>query len=332
MNYIHLTIEERACIAKFKEMNMSLREMAKILDRNVSTISRELKRNSYKTSVKHSVTRYSPTLAQNKYSKRRLKCHRPTKTSQITIEYIKSKIQLHWSPDQIINRKDEAKPTNFPSLSTIYRWIHLGYIPKTNIEHLRRKGKFKRPAEKRGKFNIGNTIKKRPKEVYKRNTFGHWEADTVVSGKINNYTLKSKYCFVSIAERKTRLYLVILIPDRKEETVTNAIIELLKDLPKGAVKTITCDRGKEFAGWKRIEEELNTKMYFADPYCAWQKGTNENSNGLLREFYPKHMDLSKTNEKEVQDVLKLLNNRPRKCINYKTPQELFDEYLCECCT
>lgn len=332
MNYTHLTIEERACIAKFKEMNMSLREMARILDRNVSTISRELKRNSYKTLVKHSVTRYSPTLAQRKYSKRRLNCHRPTKTNQRTIEYIKSKIYLHWSPDQIFNRKDKFKPANFPSISTIYRWIHLGYIPKTNIEHLRRKGKFKSPAETRGRFNIGNTIRKRPKEVYKRNTFGHWEADTVVSGKINNYTLKSKYCFVSLAERKTRLYLVKLIPNRKEETVTNAIIELLKDLPEGAVKTITCDRGKEFAGWKRIEEELNTKMYFTDPYCAWQKGTNENSNGLLREFYPKHMDLSKANEKEVQDVLKLLNNRPRKCINYKTPQELFNEYLYECCT
>ena len=164
-----------------------------------------------------------------------------------------------------------------------------------------------------------------------QNTFGHWEADTVVSGKLNNCTLKSKYCFVSLAERKTRLYLVKWIPNRKEETVTNAIIELLKDLPKEAVKTITCDRGKEFAGWKRIEEELGTNMYFADSYCAWQKGTNENSNGLLREFYPKQMDLSKTNEKEVQEVLNLLNNRPRKCINYKTPQELFNEYLCECC-
>ena len=90
-----------------------------------------------------------------------------------------------------------------------------------------------------------------------------------------------------------------MIPDRKEETVTNAIIELLKDLPNGAVKTITCDLGKEFAGCKRIKEELNTKMYFADPYCVWQKRRNENSNGLLREFYPKHMDLFKTNEKEV---------------------------------
>lgn len=103
-------------------------------------------------------------------------------------------------------------------------------------------------------------------------------------------------------------------------------------MPKEAVKTITCDRGKEFAGWKRIEEELGTNMYFANPYCAWQKGTNENSNGLLREFYPKQMDLSKTDEKEVQNVLKLLNNIPRKCINYKTSQELFNEYLCECCT
>ena len=332
MNYIHLTIEERACISKFKEMNMSLREMAKILNRNVSTISRELKRNSYKTSVNYSVTRYSPTVANNKYIERRRNCHRPIKATYTSIEYIKNKIELHWSPDQIINRNDENKPDNFPSISTIYRWIHLGYIPKTSIKHLRRKGKFKRPAETRGRFNLGKTIKKRPKEVYRRNTFGHWEADTVVSGKQNNYTLKSKYCFVTLAERLTRRYIVKWIPDRKEETVTNAIIELLKDLPSEAVKTITCDRGKEFAGWKKIEEELNTNIYFANPYCAWQKGTNENSNGLLREFYPKQMDLSQTNEKKVQQVIELLNNRPRKCINYKTPNELFNEYLLDCCT
>lgn len=217
MNYIHLTIEERACISKFKEMNMSLREMAKILNRNVSTISRELKRNSYKTSVNYSVTRYSPTVANNKYIERRINCHRPIKATYTSIEYIKNKIELHWSPDQIINRNDENKPDNFPSISTIYRWIHLGYIPKTSIKHLRRKGKFKRPAETRGRFNLGKTIKKRPKEVYRRNTFGHWEADTVVSGKQNNYTLKSKYCFVTLAERLTRRYIVKWIPDKKKK-------------------------------------------------------------------------------------------------------------------
>ena len=331
MNYIHLTIEERACISKFKEMNMSLREMARILNRNVSTISRELKRNSYKKCINYSVIAYSPTLAYKKYRQRRVNCHRPILANAQIVNYIQRKIELHWSPDQIVNRYEDEKPIKFPSLSTIYRWIHLGYIPKTNIEKLRRKGKFKRPAETRGRFNIGKTIKKRPKEVYKRTTFGHWEADTVVSGRKNGKALSS-YCFVTLAERKSRLYIAKHIPDRKDETVTNAIIELLNNYPKELVKTITCDRGKEFAGWEKIEESLDCNMYFADPYCAWQKGTNENSNGLLREFYPKGMDLSKTNSEELNKKLDLLNNRPRKCINYKTPNELICEYIIHCCT
>lgn len=326
MNYNHLTINERACVYQFKKMGLSIRKIAEALDRSPSTISRELKRNycGYKF-------KYLPHIAQEKYNKRRKNCHRKEIIDYKAIEYIEAKILLHWSPDQIVNRKELLKPT-LPSLSTIYRWINLGYIIKGDKTKLRRKGKFKRPAETRGRFNIGKTIKKRPKEAYNRNNFGHWEADTVVSGKLNNLTLKSKYCFVSLAERKTRLYLVKWIPNRTEETVTNAIIELLKGLPKDAVKTITCDRGKEFAGWKKIETALETNMYFADPYCAWQKGTNENSNGLFREFYPKSMDLSKTTEKEVQENLELLNNRPRKCINYKTPNEYFNECLSNCCT
>ena len=131
---------------------------------------------------------------------------------------------------------------------------------------------------------------------------------------------------LSLAERKSRLYLVKWIPDRKEETVTNAIINLLKDFPNEAVKTITCDRGKEFAGWETIEKELNTNVYFADPYCAWQKGTNENSNGLLREFYPKGTDLSKTNEKEVQEILKLLNNKSANFILINSFHFRIDKY------
>ena len=164
MNYIHLTIEERACITKFKEMKLSIREIARMINRNPSTISRELKRNSYKTGIRGSITRYVPTNAQNKYKIRRLNCHRPTKNNVQVISYISDKIQLHWSPDQIINRDEDNKPKDFPSLSTIYRWIHFGYIPKTQITHLRRQGRFKRPAETRGKFNLGKTIKKRPKE------------------------------------------------------------------------------------------------------------------------------------------------------------------------
>lgn len=329
MNYNHLTIEERACITKFKEMKLSIREMAKLLNRSPSTISRELKRNSYKTGINYSVIRYVPTDAHRKYKIRRLNSHRQLKVESKIKEYIEDKLNQNWSPEQIVNYKDN-KPMNFPSVCTIYRWIHLGLLNKITMKNLRRKGRFKRPTETRGKFNIGKTIKKRPKEVYKRNTYGHWEADTVVSGRKNGKALSS-YCFVTLAERKSRLYIAKHIPNRKDETVTSAIIEMLSDYPKELVKTITCDRGKEFAGWKKIEESLKCDMYFADPYCAWQKGTNENSNGLLREYYPKGMDLSKTNNNELKQKLALLNNRPRKCINYRTPNELINEYI-KCCT
>lgn len=330
MNYKHLTINERACVYQFKQMGMSIRKIAEALNRNPSTISRELKRNSYNTGVNYSIARYSATNAQEKYIARRINCHRKTIIDIETKKYIENKIEINWSPEQIVNYI-KGRPENIPSVSTIYRWISKGYLIQGDKSKLRRKGKFKRPAETRGKFNIGKTIKKRPNEVYKRNTFGHWEADTVESGRIDHQR-KSKYCFVTLAERKSRLYLCKLLPDRKEENVTQAIIELLSQFPQELVKTITCDRGKEFAGWKKIEEALKCDLYFADPYCAWQKGTNENSNGLLREYYPKGMDLSKTNNIELKEKLDLLNNRPRKCINYNTPNELIDEYITQCCT
>lgn len=324
MNYTHLTIEERACIYQFKNLGMSLRKIAKAINRNVSSISRELKRNNCGRRYP-----YYPTSAQEKYKIRRLNCHRKTIINRSVKEYIEEKIELTWSPEQIVNYEG-SKQYNLPCFSTIYRWINKGYIIEGTKSKLRRKGKMSGIKETRGKFNVGKTIKKRPKEIYKRKTFGHWEADTVVSGK-NDRELKSKYCFVTLAERKSRLYLAKHIPDRKEETVTKAIVELLSQFPKEFVKTITCDRGKEFAGYHKIEKLLNIDMYFTDAYCAWQKGTNENSNGLLREFYPKSMDLSKTNNIELKEKLDLINNRPRRCNNYKTSNEVVNEFLKECC-
>ena len=114
--------------------------------------------------------------------------------------------------------------------------------------------------------------------------------------------------------------------------MANAVIKALSKLPKGAVKTITCDRGSEFASWRKIEKELHCDMYFADPYCAWQKGTNENSNGLLREFYPKGRNLSHVGEKTLKKNLALINARPRKVLNYRSPAELFELELKKCCT
>ena len=139
------------------------------------------------------------------------------------------------------------------------------------------------------------------------------------------------FCYISGAEIQT--VLAILVPDKSAASVTPAIINALKDFPEDLVKTITFDRGKEFAGYQKIEEQLHCDTYFCDPYCAWQKGTNENTNGLLREFYPKGMDLSEVDSEELQHNLELMNNRPRKCLQYKTPNEVMKNITCiKCCT
>ena len=162
-------------------------------------------------------------------------------------------------------------------------------------------------------------IRKRAKEVYKRKEFGHREADTVVSGQE-----KSKVCFATLAERKTMYYIAVKIPDRTGRSMADAMIKALSELPKGAVKTITCDRGSEFADWRRIEKELNCDIFFADPYCAWQKGTNENLNGLLREFYPKGRNLSGVSPTTLKKDPALINARPKKVIGFQKPVDLFD--------
>jgi len=320
MSYNHLTIDERCCIYNFVNSGLSIREIAKAMQRSPSTISRELKRNSH--SISHI---YYPEAAKRKYQERRKKCHKEKIKNDKIIEYISKKIQLRWSPEQISHRECKEIDISIPSTATIYRMIHDKRISKIKMINLRRKGKFKRPAEKRGKFNVSScrTIRKRPRNIYKRLELGHWEGDTVESGR-NDHKRKSKTCFVTLAERKSRFYIAIKVPCRQEKYVTPAIITALKKLPDELVKTITFDRGKEFAGYKEIEKQLNCKTYFCDPYCAWQKGTNENTNGLLREFYPKSMDLSKVEEKELTYNLNLLNNRPRKCNNYLTPLEVIN--------
>ena len=181
--------------------------------------------------------------------------------------------------------------------------------------------------ETRGKFNLGKSIRKRDRAVYKREEFGHWEADTVVSGRG-----KAKACFATLAERKTRYYIAIKMPNKSAAELEKAVISALKDFPDEAVKTITCDRGTEFANWQTIEKELNCQMYFADPYCAWQKGTNENLNGLLREFYPKGRNLSRVSPATLKKNLALINARPKKVLNYQKPVDLFELFISKCCT
>ena len=186
-----------------------------------------------------------------------------------------------------------------------------------SLKVLRRKGKKAKTKETRGKFNIGKTIEERPSEVSTKEVFGHWEVDPVVSSRG-----ESKACFATFVELKTRFYVVMKLEDRSKSSMLEAIKQLTTSIPKGAFKTFTSDRGKEFSCWEEVEK-MGIDFYFADPYCSWQRGCNENSNGLLREFYPKKTDISKIETEDLIRTLMLINSRQRTCLNYATPFEKF---------
>ncbi len=317
MSYHHFTIEERVCLREYYIKGYSYRKIAKLLGRNVSSISRELRRNC---THMYDTPKYYPHTAEKKAKLRSSYRHRGMFHSQELIKYIEEKLIATWSPEQIASSPSPFE--KMPSWRTIYRWLYDKYLLNGNLKVLRRKGKTHLGKETRGKFNLGKSIRKRDKSVYKRLEAGHWEADTVVSGRG-----KTTACFATLAERKTRYYIAIKIPNRKADTMANAIIKVLSEFPKGLVKTITCDRGTEFANWQTIEEQLGCSVYFADPYCAWQKGTNENSNGLLREFYPKGRNLSRVSPTTLKRNLALINARPRKVLNFISAQDSLNSEL-----
>ena len=293
MSYIHLTIEERTSIAHLHNQGVSLRQIAKTIGRNVSTIKRELDRNhtpSFRSKLKGAD--YFPCSSQKRYEKRISKAHNIV---QFPLEVI-----------QIIEQR--IKEIN------------------GNKKLLRRKGKGGW-YETRGKQNKGKSIRQRDKRIYKRADYGHWELDTVVSG-----SGKSKVCFITLVERKSRFYKAIKSPNRHADVVARLIIDYLKQYPSELVKTITTDNGKEFADWQTIEKELKCEVYFCDTFCAWQKGSNENCNGLLREFFPKGYDLSRYNQLYIDKKVNLINNRPRKCNNWISPSTLMSKAISECCT
>jgi IS30 family transposase len=321
MSYIHLTIEERTSIAHLHKQGVSLRQIAITIGRNVSTIKRELDRNY--TPNKKGDNDYYPYSSQKRYEERKSEAHNIIQFPLEVIQIIEQRIKETWSPEQIAAY---YKNNGFPCYKTIYKWINEGIIINGNKSLLRRKGKCGW-YETRGKQNRGKSIRKRDKRIYKRADYGHWELDTVVSG-----LGKSKSCFITLVERKSRFYKAIKSPNRHADVVARLIIDYLKQYPSELVKTITTDNGKEFAEWEQIEKELNCEVYFCDTFCAWQKGSNENSNGLLREFFPKGYNLNRYTQVYIDKKVNLINNRPRKCNNWISPSKLMSEAISECCT
>lgn len=306
MSYHHFTTFERGCIEVLHRNGYTTREIAGNLGRHHSTIARELSRNKQNN-------KYCCETAQKIYHNRRKLSKPKGKYNPQIAQKIEEKLNATWSPEEIAHTITVGEV----SFKTIYLWLYQGKLSKGNLQVLRQKGK-RRKVSKQGTFVHGTSISRRPKEVKSRETFGHWELDTIVSSRG-----ESKGCFATFVERKTRFYTAIKLPNRTASSMEEAIKKLYYALPRGAIKTATTDRGKEFACYDRIEKKLGVNVYFADPYSSWQRGSNENSNGLLREFYPKKTNLALVDPAELLRNLCLINERPRKCLGWKTPIQLF---------
>ena len=293
MSYHHLTIEERACIALYYKQNKSVSEISKLINRNKSTISRELRRNPSRDEG------YNPVGAQRKYNARRKNCVRKQllESNEQLFVLVCEGLSNYWSPEQISNTLPKSQKICF---STIYRAIHNKLIPREFCTKLRRYGKhLKRNRKKKGvayDFSSVRPIADRPQAVDNRAEYGHWELDTVVLRPECGCHL------ATFVERKSRLLLIRKIPDKKAVTMGDAVISAIGSFPAKMRKTLTVDRGLEFTDWKRIEEELDVKVYFCDPYSPQQRGSNENTNGLVRQFFPRRTILPEITDEVVANV------------------------------
>ena len=311
----HLTFQEREILYRMKRTGKPIEEIAATLGRHRSTIYRELNRNTGQRG-------YRPLQAQRLSQQRREACRRPMKLSHPPLErYVKEKLEKKWSPEQIAGRISQDLPRQQDCRvcdQTIYNWL-ADDAPELR-EHLRRGYRRSQP-ETRGQLKDCVSIAGRPRVVNAKRRYGDWEGDTVVSpGRCSG--------IVTMVERKSQYLRMRKTTSLKSADTMWAACRGLKNLPASLRRTMTLDNGKEFAEHRRLTDQLGTKVYFADPYASWQRGLNENTNGLLRQFFPKGTDFSQVSHNELARVEQLLNERPRKSLGYKTPDEVFRRKLC----
>ena len=309
--YKHLSIDERESILLMSVEGVNLTDIGRKLGRSKSTISRELQRNGNKK------RRYGAAAAQRKYEKRREKCQRNHLLfDQQIVDKVTELLQLFWSPEQMSQRLNLEENSVQISTSTIYRAIKSGILPlelKTKL----RKRPYRQPKDgATGHLTIPHHISERPDEANRRLVVGHWESDTVWGSHRSGF-------IATHVDRKSRYLVSLKLPDISTQSYMEATIKAFKDLPANKRKTFTTDHGKEFAGHKRLTEELGATVYFADPGSPGQRGTNENTNGLLRQFFPKRARFTNIIQADINEACFLLNTRPRKCLGWLTPLEVF---------
>jgi len=303
-----LNLYERYRIHALLEARYNIRTIALILDRSPSTISRELRRNGTPRS-------YCPDTAQRAASLRRIRACRRKRIGPDQIRQIEALLAEDHSPEQIAGR------TGLASHEWIYRHVYAdqrrGGLLFRYLRRRRRQRRRRGLRDGRGQLQHRRHWTQRPAVVEGRSRIGDWEVDTMRAST-------GKAVIVTMTERRSRLHLLAHSPDGTAENVRNAILRRIGRLRR-LVHTVTADNGKEFAEHQGIAYALGCGFYFADPYSAWQRGSNENANGLARQYLSRKMDFSKITEEYLRWVEQRLYNRPRKVLGFKTPLEVFNE-------
>ena len=313
-----MSLEERDRITEMKSEGMSLRAIAKELGRSPSTLSREVKRNgtpAYRVYLSHRAHERAAKRKKESGQRRRLK-------DEQTVVYVKDKLEEGWSPEIIAGKIGQDIRGASISHEAIYQYI---YHPNTEgreeligqLVRGHRKRKKKGIGRKERKTKIPNRIpiEDRPISVDNRSRYGHWEGDSLVSRK-------SLAALNSLVERKSRLLLLTRLQRKTAELTKDAVLQRLQCFPEKVRRTLTLDNGSENAKHEAITKAIGMQCYFARPYASWQRGSNEQVNGMVRRYFPKGTDFSKITDEQVACVESRINNRPRKCLGYKTPAEV----------
>lgn len=317
MSYYHLTIEDRKSIERYYRQGYGVSKIAQETGFHKSTISRELRRNPSRDYG------YNALGAQRKAKQRRKNSvNTPVLAQECEArnEVIKG-LGLFFSPEEIAGSMPKEHRV---CTTTIYRALKKKVLPKGLEKNLRQHSK-KYAAKSNKPKNTGNSkiknISTRDEVIETRTTFGHWELDTVV------YREECGFHLATFVERKSRYIIIVKLPNKKVATMNKAIIQTFEQIPAEYRLTLTVDNGMEFSDWQTIEAALpGTTVYYCNPYSPWQRGTNENTNGLIRQFLPRKKILLGVTDEDIQCIQYLLNIRPRKCLNWCSPKQLF------CCT
>jgi IS30 family transposase len=314
MLYHQLTREERYFISTRMRSGASLRAIAKEMGRSASTISREVARNATRYDGA-----YRPSKAQRYAQARRRRCRRRSRFTPEQLAWIDTLLWMKWSPEQIAGLLALTGELSI-SYETIYRRIrsdrrhggHLWLYTRIMSKFARKRY---RGRSTRGILAGKRHISERPKEVESRRRFGHWEGDTVVGSD-------KRHCLLTLVERKSGFAIVKKLTARSMVETNQAALMALAEHGK-RFKTITFDNGTEFHGYADLEQIYPIKCYFATPYHSWERGSNENFNGLLRQYFPKGTCLSTVTQADCDEVARKINMRPRKRLNYKTPHSVY---------